>query len=84
MRFSSELLCIIQIVCVRRVTVGYLETEKSILAKPKMSIPFSGSWSRSGGISSAISKQLRTVTLKPVKRIVFKFDPFHQNVLSIR
>lgn len=42
-----------------------------------MSIPFTGtinSWS--GGISSAIAKEARKLSLKPVKKITFQFDPF--------
>lgn len=42
-----------------------------------MSISFTGtinSWS--GGISSAIAKEARKLSLKPVKRVVFQFDPF--------
>lgn len=41
-----------------------------------MSVPFSGSLSRSGGISSAIAKEARLLSLKPVKRVTFEFDPF--------
>lgn len=42
-----------------------------------MSVPFTGtinSWS--GGISSAIAKEARKLSLKPVKQITFQFDPF--------
>lgn len=42
-----------------------------------MSIPFTGtinSWS--GGVSSAIAKEARKLSLKPVKKITFQFDPF--------
>merc|ERR1711928_199475 len=49
-----------------------------------MSIPFSGRFSRSAGIYSAIGKQLNSVNLKPVQKIVFKFDPFQQNVTTVR
>lgn len=49
-----------------------------------MSIPFSGTLTRSAGIYSAIGKQLKSVSLKPVKQVVFRFDPFHQNVKTIR
>jgi len=49
-----------------------------------MSIPFSGRFSRSAGIYSSIGKQLKSVNLKPVEKIVFKFDPFRQNVTTVR
>lgn len=49
-----------------------------------MSIPFSGTISKSGGLTSAISKQLRSVTLKPVKKVQIKFDPFHPKVEQTR
>ncbi|XP_054269335.1 39S ribosomal protein L53, mitochondrial-like [Macrosteles quadrilineatus] len=41
-----------------------------------MAVRFSGSICRSGGITSAIAKETRKLSLKPVKRIVFQFDPF--------
>ncbi|XP_076639543.1 large ribosomal subunit protein mL53-like [Colletes latitarsis] len=50
----------------------------------KMSLPFNGARSRSKGVISAIAKQLRTLSLKPVKSIYIKFDPFHENALQIR
>ncbi|KAG8226603.1 hypothetical protein J437_LFUL007295 [Ladona fulva] len=50
----------------------------------EMSVPFSGTLRRSAGLISAISKQLRQVNLKPVKHIIVKFDPFHENAVSIR
>ncbi|XP_014476221.1 PREDICTED: 39S ribosomal protein L53, mitochondrial [Dinoponera quadriceps] len=49
-----------------------------------MSIPFSGTRTRSGGLISAIVKQLKRVSLKPVKRIDVRLDPFHENVKSTR
>nr|BAN21006.1 mitochondrial ribosomal protein L53 [Riptortus pedestris] len=49
-----------------------------------MSIPFAGALKRSGGVSEAISRQLKSVTLKPVKRVSFKFDPFHERVVETR
>lgn len=49
-----------------------------------MSIPFSGTLRRSGGIVSAIGKQLRSVNLKGVKRITVQFDPFAENVKATR
>ncbi|XP_063375668.1 large ribosomal subunit protein mL53 [Cydia amplana] len=49
-----------------------------------MSIPFSGTLRRSGGVVSAIGKQLRAVNLKAAKRITVKFDPFGNNVTETR
>uniref|UniRef100_A0A0K8TSA9 Large ribosomal subunit protein mL53 n=1 Tax=Tabanus bromius TaxID=304241 RepID=A0A0K8TSA9_TABBR len=49
-----------------------------------MSIPFSGTFRRSGGVVSAIGKQLKQINLKSVDRITFTFDPFKENVRSIR
>lgn len=40
-----------------------------------MSIPYSGRIGF-GGYWGAISKQLKVLSLKPVKKVVFKFDPF--------
>lgn len=49
-----------------------------------MSIPFSGTYRRSGGVVSAIGKQLKSVNLKAAKRITVKFDPFGDNVTHTR
>ncbi|PZC75166.1 large ribosomal subunit protein mL53 [Helicoverpa armigera] len=49
-----------------------------------MSIPYSGTLRRSGGVVSAIGKQLRLVNLKAAKRITVKFDPFGDNVTHTR
>lgn len=49
-----------------------------------MSIPFSGTFRRSGGVVSAIGKQLKAVNLKAAKRITVKFDPFGDNVTHTR
>lgn len=49
-----------------------------------MSIPYSGTIRRSGGVVSAIGKQLRAVNLKAAKRITVKFDPFSENVTHTR
>lgn len=49
-----------------------------------MSVPFSGALRRSGGIVSAIGKQVKSVNLKGVKRITVQFDPFAENVKSTR
>ncbi|XP_011697867.1 PREDICTED: 39S ribosomal protein L53, mitochondrial [Wasmannia auropunctata] len=49
-----------------------------------MSIHFSGTLSRSGGLMSAIVKQLKRVNLKPINRINVHFDPFHDQVKETR
>ncbi|RZB40399.1 39S ribosomal protein L53, mitochondrial [Asbolus verrucosus] len=49
-----------------------------------MSIYFSGTFSRSAGVISAITKQLKLVNLKPVKKIQVQFDPFHPNAVTAR
>ncbi|CAH0560731.1 unnamed protein product [Brassicogethes aeneus] len=49
-----------------------------------MSIYFSGSRTKSAGVISAISKQLKLVNLKPIKRINVQFDPFHPNAVTTR
>jgi len=36
------------------------------------------------GYTGAIYKELRKVDLRPVERVVFKFDPFHPNVREFR
>lgn len=49
-----------------------------------MSIKFSGTLSRSGGILAAIGKQVKLINLKGVKRITVTIDPFHENVIPTR
>nr|CAI5834051.1 unnamed protein product [Callosobruchus analis] len=49
-----------------------------------MSIYYSGAFTRSGGITSAINKQLKLVNLKPAKKIQIQFDPFHPNAVTAR
>ncbi|XP_049872925.1 39S ribosomal protein L53, mitochondrial [Pectinophora gossypiella] len=49
-----------------------------------MSIPYSGTIRRSGGVVSAIGKQLKNINLKAAKRITVKFDPFSDNVTHTR
>ncbi|CAH1405258.1 unnamed protein product [Nezara viridula] len=49
-----------------------------------MSVPFQGVLKRSGGITAAIAKQLRTLTLKPVNKVSIKFDPFHHKIEQTR
>ncbi|KAJ8881044.1 hypothetical protein PR048_017517 [Dryococelus australis] len=41
-------------------------------------------FTRSGGLVGAITHQLRTVTLKPLKKIDVTFDPFGENAKDIR
>lgn len=51
-----------------------------------MALPYkhAGTFLRSGGINAAVNKQAKLLNLKPAKRIVFTFDPFGENVTSIR
>ncbi|KAK2582275.1 hypothetical protein KPH14_004618 [Odynerus spinipes] len=49
-----------------------------------MSIPFSGTRTRSSGVIAAITKQLKAINLKPVDKIVVQFDPFHEKVKETR
>lgn len=48
-----------------------------------MSVPFSGRIGY-GGYWGAINKQLKVISLKPVKKIVFKFDPFLEEAQQTR
>ncbi|KAG5678565.1 hypothetical protein PVAND_008228 [Polypedilum vanderplanki] len=43
-----------------------------------MSVPYSGVFTRSGGVMSAVAKQLKMLNFKAVKRVTVKFDPFHE------
>lgn len=65
---------------------GKKENSVSWFQQPqlKMSIYYSGALKRSGGIVSAISKQVKLINLKGVKRIQITFDPFAENVKSAR
>uniref|UniRef100_U5ESZ2 Large ribosomal subunit protein mL53 n=1 Tax=Corethrella appendiculata TaxID=1370023 RepID=U5ESZ2_9DIPT len=49
-----------------------------------MSVKLGGGFRRSGGIVSAIAKQLKLVNMKPVKRVTVTFDPFDENSNSAR
>lgn len=49
-----------------------------------MSLPFSGSKSKSSGVVSAIRKQAFLLNLKPVKKVLVKFDPFGVNAVTAR
>lgn len=49
-----------------------------------MSLLPTGTFSRSGGLISAIAKNIRNMNLKAAKRITISFDPFHENVTSTR
>lgn len=50
----------------------------------EMSIHFSGTFTRSAGVISAITKQLKFVNLKPVKKIEVQFDPFQEHAVTAR
>lgn len=50
----------------------------------KMSIPFSGVFTRSGGVIAAIAKQIKLLNFKGVRRITVKFDPFHEKATPTR
>lgn len=62
----------------------YVDHDYVLVSLFTMSIPFSGRVTRSGGLMSAIGKQLKSLNLKPVKRIDFRFDPFHEKVTPAR
>ncbi|NP_001177976.1 39S ribosomal protein L53, mitochondrial [Nasonia vitripennis] len=49
-----------------------------------MSISFSGCRSRSGGLISAIAKQIKLINLKPLVKITVRFDPFYEKVSETR
>ncbi|XP_037052478.1 uncharacterized protein LOC119086006 [Bradysia coprophila] len=49
-----------------------------------MSVKFSGTITRSGGLIDAINKNLRQINLKAVSRITISFDPFKENVRHTR
>lgn len=49
-----------------------------------MSIKVGGTFSRSGGIVSAIGKQLKLINLKAVQRVTVTFDPFQENANPTR
>lgn len=49
-----------------------------------MSIVYSGSFAKSGGLLQAIAKQLKLLNLKPVKKIQVQFDPFHPSAYNVR
>lgn len=52
-----------------------------------MALPykFTGGFNtKSKGVIDAIEKQIKSVTLKPVKKITFSYNPFQDNVYSIR
>lgn len=49
-----------------------------------MSIPFSGCNSRSGGLISAIAKQLKIINFQPANKITVEFDPFHEKAAVVR
>lgn len=47
-----------------------------------MSIYYAGTFTRSGGIVSAIGKQMKMLNLKAAKRVTVKFDPFDQTAAA--
>ncbi|XP_068217342.1 large ribosomal subunit protein mL53 [Palaemon carinicauda] len=51
-----------------------------------MALPYkhAGTFLRSPGLTGAIAHQTKLLNLKPAKRIVFTFDPFGENITSIR
>ncbi|XP_063993085.1 large ribosomal subunit protein mL53 [Diachasmimorpha longicaudata] len=49
-----------------------------------MSVPFTGRIGGRGGPLAAISKQLKLMTLKPVKTITVQFDPFYEKIKETR
>ncbi|KAI4502907.1 hypothetical protein M0802_001951 [Mischocyttarus mexicanus] len=49
-----------------------------------MSVPFSGTLTRSRGLISSIAKEMRQINFKLVNKIVVQFDPFHKNVKETR
>lgn len=49
-----------------------------------MAIPYSGTFTRSGGLVSALGKQIKLINLKPVKKVDISFDPFHANATAVR
>ncbi|XP_070494486.1 large ribosomal subunit protein mL53 [Chironomus tepperi] len=49
-----------------------------------MSVPFSGTFTRSGGVLSAIAKQIKLLNFRAVNRVTVKFDPFHENANNTR
>jgi hypothetical protein len=64
--------------------VKFYGAQLATKVRKKMSVGFSGTLKRSGGVASAIAKQIRLLNLKPVKNIVVKFDPFNKNVTQTR
>lgn len=49
-----------------------------------MSIKFSGALTRSNGVFDAIGKEIKSMSLKAVKRMVITFDPFDPNAKPTR
>lgn len=49
-----------------------------------MSIPYSGTVSRSAGLLAAVGKQVKLINLRAAKRITVTFDPFSENVVPTR
>ncbi|XP_015114290.1 39S ribosomal protein L53, mitochondrial [Diachasma alloeum] len=49
-----------------------------------MSVPFTGRIGRGATALAAISKQLKMMSLKPVKTITVQFDPFYEKIKETR
>uniref|UniRef100_A0A336MSH9 Large ribosomal subunit protein mL53 n=1 Tax=Culicoides sonorensis TaxID=179676 RepID=A0A336MSH9_CULSO len=49
-----------------------------------MALVRGGAISRSAGLQSAITKQVKLLNLKAVKRITITFDPLHENAVETR
>lgn len=49
-----------------------------------MSIAFSGRFARNGGLMKELTRELKNVNLKGVKRITVSFDPFGVNATTTR
>jgi large subunit ribosomal protein L53 len=49
-----------------------------------MSIYFAGTFKRSGGVLSAVGKQIKMLNFKAVNRVTIKFDPFDSKASTLR
>lgn len=49
-----------------------------------MSIKFSGTLKRPGGLFAAIAKQIEMLNFKGVKRVTVQFDPFDEKANVVR
>ncbi|CAH1159750.1 unnamed protein product, partial [Phaedon cochleariae] len=69
---------------IKQLCFGLILCSLSLIRFGVMSIYYSGTFTRSAGVISAIIKQLKLVNLKPVKKIQVQFDPFHPNAVTAR